>query len=112
MSSGWGRVGELVKRRRKELRMTQKAAGLLARVSDTTWGSVENGRAESYDDDTLIGVCEALGWTPDSIERVLAGGDPEVLTAGPTAGSGVPMAIIERIKALLDELAKYLGGAK
>lgn len=35
-------------------------------------------RGNVVEDLTIAGVCRALGWTPESIDNILAGGQPEI----------------------------------
>lgn len=68
------RLATVVKRRRLALRMTQKEAAALVKMSAVTWRLVET--AAPVRDLTLYGVDLALGWEPGSCEAVLAGGEP------------------------------------
>lgn len=64
-----------MKRRRASLRLSQRAAADLAGISPTTWGLFEK-HHKPIADLTRAGICRALRWTPDSIDRILAGLDP------------------------------------
>lgn len=70
------RLAEAVRERRIRLRLTQDAAARAAGVSTPTWRAVEGGQRDSLRPATARGVSEALRWTPDSVDRVLAGGTP------------------------------------
>lgn len=88
----WRRLAEFVRSRRDELDISQREAAYSAGVSDTTWSHIEGGTRTGYSSRTLRGVCRALGWTPTSTARVLAGGEPELLSEvsdanGPHMGS-------------------------
>lgn len=82
----WGRVGVKVKERRDELGWSQRDAGLAApgALSEATWASIEDGDGWKSYTRTLRKVCIALRWTEDSIDRIVAGGEPEV--KGPAVG--------------------------
>lgn len=64
-----------MKRRRTTLGISQRAAADRAGVSPTTWASLELHR-NPVNDITAVGICRALRWTTNSIERILAGLDP------------------------------------
>jgi transcriptional regulator with XRE-family HTH domain len=67
------RLPDAVRARRKQLGLKQAEAAALADMAPSTWASVEQGRQPSPAIDTRRGICRALGWTPDSIDRVLRG---------------------------------------
>jgi hypothetical protein len=75
---GWARVAKAVLNRRTELGIT--VAEAVRRSGDTVsaavWSILENARQDSYRPRTLAGVCRALGWTANSIDQILAGGQP------------------------------------
>ena len=75
------RVAAAIIARRDELNITQAQAVERADggVSMPSWSLIENGRQGSYKARTLGGVCRALGWSTDSIERLLAGEPPGLL---------------------------------
>lgn len=65
-------AGRTVKARREALGLAQGEAG----PSAATWRKVENGRDAPYAARTVTAICQALGWTLDSYDRVLEGGEP------------------------------------
>jgi DNA-binding XRE family transcriptional regulator len=75
-------VMQAIKTRRDDvLKITQQEAAVLAGVSLASWNKIETGR---QDPATLSirnkrGMCAALGWSPDSIDRILRGEEPELL---------------------------------
>lgn len=68
-------LGTLVRERREALRLTvAECVSRATKLSDTTWNNIESGRParrKSY-----LGVCTALDWSDDSIDRILRGDDP------------------------------------
>ncbi len=110
----WDRVGHLIRSRRAELDLTQDDLG----VSKAVASALENGRQTSYSTRTLARVARALGWTPDSIDRILAGGDPQATTGqahddGHQVDADVASAILElqaRVAAIEVELAELRAG--
>jgi transcriptional regulator with XRE-family HTH domain len=88
----WQRVADVVRARRRELRLTQQDAVIRAGsgVSLAVWNNLENARQESYRPSTLAAVARALNWTVDSIDRVLAGEHP--------IENGQPTDVIEAIQ--------------
>jgi hypothetical protein len=79
---GWLRVARHVRNRRLELGLTQEAAAARGKVHPRSWARVESGASEGYRLPILVGVCRSLDWAPDSIERVLGGGQPLVRPRG------------------------------
>jgi hypothetical protein len=75
----WFRLGELMEARRHELGLRQEdAVGAGKTIGIATWRKLEAGRGgQSYTYRTLLAVARALQWTPDSIEAILHGHDPE-----------------------------------
>lgn len=86
----WDRVAVAVRNRRDILNLTQEEAAELTdgRVSTPNWRVVEAAGRLSYRRPTLLGVCSALEWTPDSIERILRGQEPVIVAPGPTSVDG------------------------
>lgn len=78
----WTRLGEAVRRRRKALRFDQTDAKSRShgRIARATWSNIERGISGNYSEDTFEGLCIALDWKPNSVEAVLAGGQPTELT--------------------------------
>src|SRR5687768_2738282 len=74
MDEGWPRVGKAVRDRRMDLGRTQRECATAAGVSEMTWFNLEAGK--SVKARTSRKASEALGWTPDSIDRILAGKNP------------------------------------
>lgn len=80
--SGWERVADAVVKRREALGLT--AAQVVERggdLSTSLLSLIENHHQDVYLARKLAAVCRALGWTPDSIERILAGDEPVEATA-------------------------------
>ena len=69
-------VSEAVRERRESLRLSQNDAAARAGLSAGIWNMLENGRRESIRARTAKQIAEALGWTPDSIERLARGEEP------------------------------------
>lgn len=74
---GWTRLAAAVQARRNELMLSQAELAAKAGISESTVRSIENERRDGYRFSTLRDLSTALGWTPLSVDRVLAGGDPE-----------------------------------
>jgi hypothetical protein len=77
-AEAWGRVARQVRGRREALNLTQEEAVARADggISKPVWSLIENARQYHYKRRTLVAVCRALGWTPNSIDAILAGGAP------------------------------------
>jgi transcriptional regulator with XRE-family HTH domain len=75
MSEDWVRLGAAVREAREAKRLTQAGLGAEVGVGETTVANVERARTRKVTP-TLRSMARVLGWTPDSIEAVLAGGSP------------------------------------
>lgn len=82
-------------------------------MSSANWRVIEKAGRSKYRDATLLGVCAALSWTPDSIDRILAGQPPRPLEESApgvpestTDASGDTVAILEEVASLTAELAQ------
>lgn len=64
-----------MKHRRASLGLSQRHAALRADVSPTTWGSLET-HHQPVSPITAAAMSKALGWTSDSIARMIDGGEP------------------------------------
>lgn len=111
MADEWRAVANKVAGRRMQLGLSQKEAAAKAGISEANWNVIENARQERYKPRTLVGVCRALEWTTDSIDRVLAGGEPTLLIRTP-AGQLVHLSdaeLAEQIAALAAEIRRRHG---
>ncbi len=77
----WKLVAEAVHHRRTELGLTAKDVADRAGngLSVAVLSLIENARQASYTVRTLHALCRALDWTPDSIEQILNGEEPEAV---------------------------------
>lgn len=81
------RLARLIEERRKKLGYARVGDFIAAvgqhresgKVSDTALLNMRTGKKRSYRDEIKWAVCDALEWRRDSIDRVLAGGEPVVL---------------------------------
>jgi transcriptional regulator with XRE-family HTH domain len=73
---GWARLGEAIRDRRRALGMSQLELAQAAGISEAMLRVIERARRTNVRPVTLGAVARALGWTRDSVDRVLAGGDP------------------------------------
>lgn len=82
----WKRlVGDKIRDQRRSLRIkSMRKAALLAGFNEAVWRQIETGRrqaapgvvvAPTPTDDTKAAACRVLRWSPDSIDRLLAGLD-------------------------------------
>lgn len=87
--SAWERLGALLVARRVELGHTKRltwARDVLGLTHDRTQSDLENARRTNYDAATLAQVEQQYMWSFGSIQRVLAGGNPEPLDVGAARG--------------------------
>lgn len=69
------RLGQLMLERRKERRLSVRAAAREAGIDRDTWADAENARRR-ISEHNYAGVEDALAWTRGSIDAILAGGAP------------------------------------
>ena len=69
-------LARAVRDRRESLRLSQTEAATRAGLSVAVWSHVETMRSEAVRTRTARQMSEALGWTPDSIERLARGEEP------------------------------------
>lgn len=111
MDDGWRRVATAVKERRLALDLTQEAAAELGgkSISSASWRVIEAAGRPKYRAATLLGVCTALEWTSDSIDRVYGGQEP-IIVASAAEMSGPwsvdTIEVIERLGELTQELVR------
>lgn len=80
MADDWQRVGRAIAQRIATLSLSKAEVIRRSGVSDKTLTGYIDGQPIVRADKRRQ-LCEALGWTPDSIDALLAGGDP-VLAGG------------------------------
>ena len=76
----WRRLAEIIRDRRAELGVVATA---IPGVSAATMSLVENAGRHSYRTHTMAALARGLGWTPDSIERILDGQAPVAVDSPP-----------------------------
>ena len=59
-------VGERIKERREELRMTQEDLSKASNVSRATISTIENGKCDNVLVGTLLSICKAMDTTIDN----------------------------------------------
>lgn len=72
----WLRLAELVRRRREQRHLSQRQVAVAAGTTDRLISSIERAERTTYKPQNLSAVAVALGWTPDSAERILRGEPP------------------------------------
>jgi transcriptional regulator with XRE-family HTH domain len=110
----WERVGRRVyARRRYELDLTaQEVVERAGRgLSLGVLSQIENSRKDSYTERTLIALCRALEWAPDSIQRMLNGGEPVAAAPASARADVTPEEMVEdlqrRVRVLEEEIERW-----
>ncbi|MFC5888533.1 helix-turn-helix transcriptional regulator [Kitasatospora sp. CM 4170] len=120
MEQDWGRLGRAVREAREAAGLSQVELAESAGLSRSAVQSIERGRAFGSPQLSHRSVAQVLGWTPDSVALVLAGGEPArsapSATAYQSTVSVVPSPDAESVDELLDDLtarvrAALLGGS-
>ncbi|MEU0181840.1 helix-turn-helix domain-containing protein [Streptomyces sp. NPDC006207] len=76
MTWNWIRLGDRLQAARKAKKLTQGELAELAGVSLATVQAIEGGKTFQRVTPTVRGLARLVGWTDDSPEAVLNGGDP------------------------------------
>jgi DNA-binding XRE family transcriptional regulator len=101
MDNMWLRLGRALRAGRKRAGLTQVGVAQAIGVSRTPIQAIERGDQFDKPTGTMRSYASLVGWTPDSIEVVLAGGEPTYqadIEAGPRpATEGLPVRILEEI---------------
>lgn len=102
-------IGDRLRARRDELGFSIRQAAKIAGFSEGLWRQLESGtrvlrkgveETVSPKPSTLLAACRALGWSSNSIDLILAGGEPAVIS--------VSQQSVE-IDALRDQLEEQAG---
>lgn len=100
MERKWLVLGRALRAGRKRAGLTQVDVARAIGVSRTPIQAIERGEEFGRPTGTMRSYARLVGWTDDSIEAVLEGGDPTYRsdTAQPQpAESGLPVSILEEI---------------
>lgn len=115
------RLGAALKATRlsRKPRLTQEAVASTLDVSRATVQNIERGVGATKATPTIRAYAQLLGWTPASVDRVLAGGEPSLagaeggdVAAIPPEPSRLPLRIVDELAdegALLDTAVIPLG---
>lgn len=113
---GWReQVGQQVEARREQLGLSRRAAAKRAGFSEATWRHVESGTKKVaantevpavFTARSRVGVCRALLWTDDSIDRLLRGEQPEVLEMSAATELDGLRRQVERLSAQVERLTR------
>ncbi|MEV6081276.1 helix-turn-helix transcriptional regulator [Streptomyces sp. NPDC052069] len=120
MDQDSARLGAALKATRlaRDPKLTQEGAAAALNVSRATVQNLERGTGSAKVSPTVRAYAQLLGWTADSVDRVLAGGEPRIAGepgAEPSATfepSRLPLRIVDEIEsggALVDTAVIPLG---
>lgn len=108
----WHRLATMVRDRRDQRRMSQRDLAEAAETTDRLISALERSERTTFKPATLRKIAEALSWTPDSLQRILAGGDP-VEDGEPQPDLAAALAEIrERLDVIETALGMTPGGRK
>ncbi|MFC7791294.1 helix-turn-helix domain-containing protein [Streptomyces cinereoruber] len=89
MEPEWGKLGARLRAGRETLRMSQEDVGDRIGVKRNTLRLIENGRISRVSA-TVRAYARLIGWTDDSVDTVLNGGEPQLAEGGPAATKEAP----------------------
>lgn len=101
----WGRLGEAIRRHRRREGMNQDDLAKAAGLSKRTIGNYERGRAPEGAQgvpDGYYDVARALGWTPQSVDTVLGGGDAIAMADRRDVNAAAVAALLEPVFSIAD----------
>ena len=107
----WKAVGARIRARRMELRMTIEEVAEEGDTSPVSVSNLETGERTSYRLLTLARVAKGLGWTGDSIPKMLDGGEPGALTMSSVVSEARLESVEERLRTVeskVDEILERL----
>lgn len=106
MDLDWDRLGKALQAARQAVKPTLKQEDLAAElgVGRSAIQNIERGMAFKKPTPTIRTFARRVGWSDDSVDRVLAGGNPELVGAPPQSASQPPAgpALPQRIQHELD----------
>lgn len=97
------RLARAIEERRKALGLTPTTLAEATGLSLSALKNIRRGEVRRYQERLTNPITAALKWTPDSIDRLLAGGDPvpldatEVAAEIPTPDDGFPAQLLRRL---------------
>lgn len=83
MSHDWERFGKALQAAREAKGMAQTELGDAVGVSRSTVQAIERGKSFKKPTPTVRSLARAVGWTDDSVDTVLDGGEPTLAGAAP-----------------------------
>ncbi|MFJ4322201.1 helix-turn-helix domain-containing protein [Streptomyces tricolor] len=102
MDQDFVRLGKELKaaREQRRPRMTQPEAAAALGVGRSTIQKMESEKAAQVTPTTVRSYARLLGWTDDSVDRVLAGGDPVMAgsSAEAPAATGEPLGLTPEVE--------------
>lgn len=108
-------VGRHVEARREQLGLSRRAAAKRAGFSEATWRAIEAGEKRvapdmvvpaSFSAKSRVGVCRALMWTDDSVDRLLRGEAPQVLEVSTATELESLRQYVERLSLQVERLTR------
>lgn len=106
----WDAVGMALRQRMAALALTQAELAKQSGVSDFTLRKIMRGDEGNYRPALLAKIATALGWTPSSIDDILAGGEPSLPEPAPDSIEA-RLTAIETVLRELREAVRLLDGS-
>ncbi|HUY85853.1 MAG TPA: helix-turn-helix transcriptional regulator [Acidimicrobiales bacterium] len=112
-------LAHIVRARRTQLELTEEDVCANAGLSLATWSNLENAKAKPRPV-TAAKICRALGWSSDSIAKILSGEQPEYLgtpirekaaLASPTPSQSLHLDLLENVASALQSAADEIRSA-
>lgn len=127
MTDDWGRVAAAADARLREMGVPRNYTAMAhaSGVSDATWRSLLRDHRPVKRDDKRYEICDYLGWTHDSIQRVLGGGQPQLRPPPPAATTELERRVLElehrastadvaihALRGQVEDVLRQIGGAR
>jgi transcriptional regulator with XRE-family HTH domain len=100
-------IGQAVRRRRAELRLSQEAASNRAGLSSTYWSNLESGKHGNLQDVTKMGIAAALAWPDNWVDVIQSNDSPSAIL--PEVEHGEAHEVLTRLAGLLEGVAGLQG---
>ena len=103
------RLANAVRSRRLALRLSQAQLAAEAGITERTVRLIEHADDADRTMSTMRGVAQALGWTPESLDLILAGQEPVEASAPKPVDDPVVMQMIRELQDRLAVVEAQLG---
>lgn len=106
MERDWVRLGKKLREARRSMDMSQADVATAAGITRTSVQTIERGEERSKPTGAQRSYARYVNWTDDSIDAVLAGGEPTLATSGAELPEPPPVAEVQEFPLRIVEALK------